>query len=759
MQPAAEALPPCSCGFLRVGEHVRHSTGGHRGVVRYIGRAPELDPKPKVADVAAAAVAVAAVDAVIWAGVEWAAPKGKNDGSTPFGTRYFQCAPSHGSMIRLGCSSEVSSATRPHPSCVLLPERSLCDVLIDRYGAAEETGGTASTSSPFAQCPATGAFINVTQVSCNASVELQVVRSAGSRLGLLFPQLSRLAVVSTLLGSWVDVFDIARALPSLDHFTVSDNLIDPATFPDDPAVEGVAASRSVALFNCTNTKLPQSRVWRLLALFPCLRELFMCDNGMDSFPAIDGESDGVKATLASLTHIAIAQNAFASLDSLHAAMFAAVTTMPGSGDSHLETLTASHCLGLTELCSRGLAARLVAERDARDDATTTATGGGWRLYPRLAALLVRETGINTWDALWRMVDPCGAVVGATVTDVSLLGMRLFTDDAPQDALMSGLRRANGDSPLDDRSLRMLVTAMLPPSVARINNTAVERTNWFGVMTDTAGRPELRDCRLWTARRIAALLLAASDSSPPSSSGDLIASLPVRARALVAECARDAEAAAAMEGGAASPPKPAQPRMLEHTFDVRVVPIFASDATETLSLIASSFRDVIESALRSSGPRRGGGAEAAQLSGQGGEQERHSTSTGRGVMQIDVRWSARDLELAVADHLGFGREYAPPKTHATPEAWVITEQVLKPWRIALKQREPDAVVAARRAEAERLWRNVFPAGSLALWIVDAELADVPRAVELELHLKQLLRPATPLHSLRVSATDVVLAVVN
>ncbi|GMN60917.1 hypothetical protein TIFTF001_030007 [Ficus carica] len=68
------------CANIKVGDRCEVEPGAKRGVVKFIGRAESLAPG-------------------FWVGVQYDEPLGKHDGLVK-GTRYFECPPLHGAMVR-----------------------------------------------------------------------------------------------------------------------------------------------------------------------------------------------------------------------------------------------------------------------------------------------------------------------------------------------------------------------------------------------------------------------------------------------------------------------------------------------------------------------------------------------------------------------------------------------------------------------------------------------------------------------------------
>ncbi|KAJ8442565.1 hypothetical protein Cgig2_026507 [Carnegiea gigantea] len=68
------------CANIKVGDRCQVEPGEKRGVVKYVGRAENLGPG-------------------FWVGIQYDEPLGKHDGLVK-GTRYFNCPPNHGGMVR-----------------------------------------------------------------------------------------------------------------------------------------------------------------------------------------------------------------------------------------------------------------------------------------------------------------------------------------------------------------------------------------------------------------------------------------------------------------------------------------------------------------------------------------------------------------------------------------------------------------------------------------------------------------------------------
>ncbi|KAI4341232.1 hypothetical protein MLD38_025980 [Melastoma candidum] len=68
------------CSNIKVGDRCEVEPGAKRGVVKFVGRGASLAPG-------------------FWVGVQYDEPLGKHDGMAK-GTRYFECPPLHGAMVR-----------------------------------------------------------------------------------------------------------------------------------------------------------------------------------------------------------------------------------------------------------------------------------------------------------------------------------------------------------------------------------------------------------------------------------------------------------------------------------------------------------------------------------------------------------------------------------------------------------------------------------------------------------------------------------
>ncbi|PKI32591.1 hypothetical protein CRG98_046988 [Punica granatum] len=68
------------CANIKVGDRCEVEPGAKRGVVKFVGQAESLAPG-------------------FWVGVQYDEPLGKHDGMVK-GTRYFECPPLHGAMVR-----------------------------------------------------------------------------------------------------------------------------------------------------------------------------------------------------------------------------------------------------------------------------------------------------------------------------------------------------------------------------------------------------------------------------------------------------------------------------------------------------------------------------------------------------------------------------------------------------------------------------------------------------------------------------------
>ncbi|CAN1121120.1 Tubulin-folding cofactor B [Linum perenne] len=68
------------CADMKVGDRCEAQPGEKRGIVKFVGQAEPLGRG-------------------FWVGVEYDEPLGKHDGMVK-GTRYFECAPLHGAMVR-----------------------------------------------------------------------------------------------------------------------------------------------------------------------------------------------------------------------------------------------------------------------------------------------------------------------------------------------------------------------------------------------------------------------------------------------------------------------------------------------------------------------------------------------------------------------------------------------------------------------------------------------------------------------------------
>ncbi|CAM8950966.1 unnamed protein product [Rhodiola kirilowii] len=68
------------CASIKFGDRCQVEPGEKRGVVKFVGQAESLAPG-------------------LWVGIQYDEPLGKHDGMVK-GTRYFQCPPHHGGMVR-----------------------------------------------------------------------------------------------------------------------------------------------------------------------------------------------------------------------------------------------------------------------------------------------------------------------------------------------------------------------------------------------------------------------------------------------------------------------------------------------------------------------------------------------------------------------------------------------------------------------------------------------------------------------------------
>ncbi|KAF3442517.1 hypothetical protein FNV43_RR16433 [Rhamnella rubrinervis] len=68
------------CASIKVGDRCEVEPGEKRGVIKFVGKAESLAPG-------------------FWVGVQYDEPLGKHDGLVK-GTRYFECPPLHGAMVR-----------------------------------------------------------------------------------------------------------------------------------------------------------------------------------------------------------------------------------------------------------------------------------------------------------------------------------------------------------------------------------------------------------------------------------------------------------------------------------------------------------------------------------------------------------------------------------------------------------------------------------------------------------------------------------
>jgi hypothetical protein len=166
-----------------------------------------------------------------------------------------------------------------------------------------------------------------------------------------------------------------------------------------------------------------------------------------------------------------------------------------------------------------------------------------------------------------------------------------------------------------------------------------------------------------------------------------------------------------------------------------------------------------------------------------------------TLTVDARWTNAELEMAVAVLLGLcdggieigptvanvaaasatvppstsassssassSSRYVASRLHESADVWVGLDIALG--RYARARREAsegeEANLPTRRREAVDLWSQVFPSGSLSLWLADMEMCDNVGAVQRGMHLRHLLRPAASLHSSRISDDCVLLVVVH
>ena len=247
--------------------------GGRRGTVRFVGA---LDDKP--------------VD-VIWVGIEWDnAEDGKHDG-TVGARRYFTCRDggkaSFIKLDKLNAESKVSFdeayQARSGARLRVPVYRSFLTELISRYIDAarrEETviihdgvgrGASKKNIEVFAkQQPALDA-------RTHAVLREERIASAGEpgRIAALCPELVEVDLSNNLLSDFGAVCDIARQLRRLESLNISGNrlqMTEPVGRPFD----------TLQILVMSRIGLGWADVQRLEPLLPCLKELHLVDNNVES---------------------------------------------------------------------------------------------------------------------------------------------------------------------------------------------------------------------------------------------------------------------------------------------------------------------------------------------------------------------------------------------------------------------------------------------------------------------------------------------
>ena len=176
-------------------------------------------------------------------------------------------------------------------------------------------------------------------------------------------------------------------------------------------------------------------------------------------------------------------------------------------------------------------------------------------------------------------------------------------------------------------------------------------------------------------------------------------------------------------------------------------------------------------------------------GHSGETPEQRAMRKKNSMRVQVAWTVADLELAVFEHVDPSKvadkdttdaSSFRSKIHDTTDAWVLVDYAVKFLREEhLSGKKKRSAVNAttegedhdvddekevqrkkqRTVDAQQTWKSTFPSGTLAMWLVDVELATNEGARERGMHLKMLNRPTSPLHSFHISSDSVIIVAVS
>uniref|UniRef100_A0A914H2J2 Tubulin-specific chaperone E n=1 Tax=Globodera rostochiensis TaxID=31243 RepID=A0A914H2J2_GLORO len=302
---------------------------GSKGVVRYLGHVDGTSGE--------------------WAGIDWDdTSRGKHDGSLEDGRRYFTASsPSSASFVREHClhtGVELFGAIQAKYAPVAADEDGDDDEVVEQCDVAATT----------AECTRGGGkgrwqLVNMDKIRrkqrdvfrlrCIVLSWSNVSHFDASKVGnRTFNECVELDLTETLVGKWTQICQILTNFSALRVFHLSGNRIEPLGL--DTGEEAAAAfeqiKRELAACRITHLSMNKCRLDEqtsalLTALFTCLEEIYLADNGLAHYAPV---GDCARLRVVDLQH-----NAFGGGDG----RLPAISRLPS-----LEYLNLSSC-GLSRL--------------------------------------------------------------------------------------------------------------------------------------------------------------------------------------------------------------------------------------------------------------------------------------------------------------------------------------------------------------------------------------------------------------------------
>ena len=298
-------------------------------------------------------------------------------------------------------------------------------------------------------------------------------------------------------------------------------------------------------------------------------------------------------------------------------------------------------------------------------------------------------------------------------------------------------------------------ALLPSSVLKINNTAVERTNWFGEMKKgiSSSRPIRSEALRWIVIRIFQGLEIIHNNSMSSRSKkelfslteNILSSFPPHIQELLQkeEEERKQENSSNNKNNNVGPTKIiAAPKYLQHEVNMKIISIFPSSTRDILQnedYLRNYFSPVVAK---------------NNVSSSNNSSSKNSMSSPP-ELGVDVRWTVQELEeKLVKEVLKMNFEPHQSELYKSIDTWAIIDVELARWR------HHNFELSAQQ-KCEKLWSWCFPSSkSVSLYYVDREMFENDGARKRGMFLKPLWRSQATLFSFgKISDGDMILVVVN